>query len=103
MTKKTEQGIAEIAKSGDRLETLIALRDLLALRLQTSDSDRDISSMSRRLMQTIAEIEVLQKEKEALEESGGSLREMRQRLRHVRENMRTTYQLNELEREHEAL
>ena len=62
--------IVRAAKSGDRLETLIALRDLLAERLKTSDSDRDIASMSRRLMQCVEEIEELQKELDAKNDRG---------------------------------
>lgn len=58
-----ETNLIEAAKSGDRLETLIALRDLLAERLQTATSDRDISSMSRRLMQCVNEIDTLQNAK----------------------------------------
>lgn len=68
------------AKSGDRLETLIALRDLLAERLQHTESSRDISSMSRRLMQCISEIETLQKYKQAEEENPFSLRALRKQV-----------------------
>lgn len=64
------QSLTEAAQSGDRLATLIALRDLLAVRLDNGASDRDVASLSRRLMQTIAEIEELEKTKEALERTG---------------------------------
>lgn len=62
-----DKNLVEATQSGDRLETLIALRDLLAARLQKANSDRDISSMSRRLMQAVCEIEMLQKERDALQ------------------------------------
>ena len=68
------------AKSGNRLETLIALRDLLAERLQHAGSDRDVASMSRRLIQTIAEIDTLQKEKEVLERNPKTLNQLRKEL-----------------------
>ena len=55
-----KKDIVRAARSGDRLETLMALRDLLAERLKTSKSSRDIASMSRRLLQCIDEIEELQ-------------------------------------------
>ena len=57
--------LKEAADSGDRLQTLIELRQLLADRLETSRSDRDIASMSRRLMQVCVEIEKLEKDKAA--------------------------------------
>ena len=64
------QSLTEAAQSGDRLATLIALRDLLAVRLDNGASDRDVASLSRRLMQTIAEIEELEKMNAALERTG---------------------------------
>ena len=58
-----KQDLITAAGSGDRLTTLIALRDLLADRLQNSKSDRDIAAISRRLMQCVAEIEDLEKQR----------------------------------------
>lgn len=89
------------SKSGNRLETLIALRDFLADKLQNTGSSRDISSMSRRLMQCVTEIEILQKEKEALEERGGHFREMQKRLRMAAARMETAYKEGRLDQEHE--
>lgn len=66
-TKATEapQDLITATKSGDRLETLIALRDLLAEKLQNTASARDVSAMARRLMQCVAEIEAIDKERKA--------------------------------------
>ena len=83
MAKKPKQpaDLLEAAQSGDRLITLIALRDLLAERLQNTSSSRDIASMSKRLMQAIAEIETLEEAKKAEEEStASSLYELRKQL-----------------------
>ena len=69
-------------KSGDRLETLIALRDMLAQRLQETTSARDISSMVRRLMQCVEEIEILEKQKQDKEARGGfTLNDFRKSIR----------------------
>ena len=73
---KKKKDLVTATATGDRLETLIALRDLLAERLQTTQSSRDISSMSRRLMQCVAEIEDLQRNRKALA-SGRTLNELR--------------------------
>ena len=62
---EVEYDLITAAASGDRLETLIALRDLLAERLQSTSSSRDISSMSRRLMQCVEEIEAIDKARKA--------------------------------------
>ena len=70
-----KKNLVEAAEGGDRLETLIALRDLLADKLQNTTSSRDISSMSRRLMQCISEIEVLE-EKKAASAKGDFLKNM---------------------------
>lgn len=72
-----KKNLVKAAEGGDRLETLIALRDLLANRLQNTTSSRDISSMSRRLMQCISEIEVIEKQREALRKNSASLEVMR--------------------------
>ena len=75
-----EQDFITTVKSGDRLKSLISLRNLLAERLQNAGSSRDIASISRRLMQCIEEIDALQQKKTA-DESSRSLDEMRNRLR----------------------
>ena len=50
------------AKSGNKKETLIALRDILAKTIQTCDSGRDMASNSKRLMEVIAEIDAIEEE-----------------------------------------
>lgn len=86
INEKQNDNILDAAKSGDRLRTLIALRDLLAERLQEADSDRDISSMSRRLMQCISEIE--------------AIRSTRSKTNNV-EGLRNRYKLGKIDDEHE--
>ena len=55
--------LTEAAASGDRLQTLKELRGLLAERLEQSNSDRDIASMSKRLMDVTETIEALEQKK----------------------------------------
>lgn len=50
------------AKSGNKRETLIALRDILANTIQNCESGRDMASNSKRLMEVMAEIEALPSE-----------------------------------------
>lgn len=57
--------LIEAAKSGDKKETLIALRDILAKTIQTCDSGRDMASNSKRLMEVIAEIEAIEQAEKA--------------------------------------
>ena len=52
------------AKSGDKKETLIALRDILAKTIQNCDSGRDMASNSKRLIEVISELESIEKEEE---------------------------------------
>lgn len=54
--------LIDAAKSGNKKATLIALRDILAQTIQTCDSGRDMASNSKRLMEVIAEIELIEKE-----------------------------------------
>ena len=56
-----------IAKKGDSLETLKALRDKIANTLDNTKSGRDISSLSRQLQLVLAQIEELEAEKKAEE------------------------------------
>lgn len=65
---EAEKDLIATVKSGDRLKSLISLRNLLAERLQNASS-RDIASISRRLMQCIEEIDALQQKKAAAESS----------------------------------
>ena len=51
--------LVEAAKSGDKRETLIALRDKLAQTIQDCDSGRDMASNSKRLMEVMAELEAM--------------------------------------------
>ena len=82
--KSNNQDLITATKSGDRLKTLIALRDLLADRLQNTTSTRDISSISRRLMQCISEIETLEEIKRQAEESPFRLSEYRKKFKRRR-------------------
>lgn len=51
--------LVEAAKSGNKRETLIALRDKLAQTIQDCDSGRDMASNSKRLMEVMAELEAM--------------------------------------------
>lgn len=51
--------LIEAAKSGDKRETLIALRDILAYTIQNCESGRDMASNTKRLMEVMAELESL--------------------------------------------
>lgn len=46
----------ETASTGDRLKTLESLRDLLAERIDSTDSGRDIAALSLRLTDVLAQI-----------------------------------------------
>lgn len=56
--------LVSAAKSGNKRETLIALRDILAKTIQDCESGRDMASNSKRLMEVIAEIEAIDKERD---------------------------------------
>lgn len=56
--------LVDAAKSGNKRETLIALRDILAKTIQECESGRDMASNSKRLMEVMAEIDALPDEKE---------------------------------------
>lgn len=51
--------LVEAAKSGNKRDTLIALRDILAKTIQNCESGRDMASNTKRLMEVIAELEAL--------------------------------------------
>ena len=52
------------AKSGNKYETLIALRDILAKTIQECESGRDMASNTKRLMEVMDEIETIEQEAE---------------------------------------
>ena len=49
--------LVDAARSGDKRETLIALRDILAATIQNCESGRDMASNTKRLMEVMAELE----------------------------------------------
>lgn len=51
--------LVEAAKSGNKRDTLIALRDKLAETIDNCESGRDMAANSKRLMEVMAEIEAL--------------------------------------------
>lgn len=51
--------LIEAAKSGNKRDTLIALRDILAKTIQECESGRDMASNTKRLMEVMAELEAL--------------------------------------------
>jgi hypothetical protein len=51
--------LIDAAKSGNKRDTLVALRDILAGTIQNCESGRDMASNSKRLMEVIAEIEAI--------------------------------------------
>lgn len=65
------------AKSGNRLKALTELRDILAIRLETAESDRDVASLSRQFVLVTKEIEEIRSS--AVKTT--SISEMREKLR----------------------
>lgn len=55
-----ENSMKDAVASGDRLEALYTLRDLLAERLDATKSGRDTASISLRLMDCLREIDELE-------------------------------------------
>ena len=51
--------LIDAAASGDKRETLIALRDILAKTIQECESGRDMASNTKRLMEVMAELEAM--------------------------------------------
>lgn len=80
-----EKDIVSAAASGDRLETLIALRDLIAERLKNTGA-RETASLSLRLIQCTAEIEQLEKEQQAEKNRERTIEDMRESLKVVRKS-----------------
>lgn len=60
--------LSDIAKNGNKKETLIALRDILATTIQNCESGRDMASNTKRFMEVIDALENIEKtEKEEVE------------------------------------
>lgn len=74
------------AKSGNKKETLMALRDILAQTIQTCDSGRDMASNSKRLMEVIAEIENIETEEQKSKEIAEKKISKHDRLKKKHEN-----------------
>lgn len=51
--------LIEAAKSGNKRETLIALRDKLAETIEKCESGRDMAANTKRLMEVMAELETM--------------------------------------------
>lgn len=47
------------ARSGDRLEALLSLRDVLAQQIECAERPSDVASLARQFRDTLAEIEKL--------------------------------------------
>lgn len=56
--------LIEAAKSGNKRDTLVALRDRLAEIIESCESGRDVAANSKRLMEVMQEIEALPEEQE---------------------------------------
>jgi len=50
-----------VARTGVRLDTLRALRDVLAIQIKATDSARDVAALSQRLMDVLAQIDTCEK------------------------------------------
>ena len=55
--------LVSAARSGDRRQTLEALRDKIAASIQDCESGRDVAALSKRLMEVMNEIDALPKQK----------------------------------------
>lgn len=69
----------DVATEGDRLSTLRALRDRLATQIDGTDSARDVSSLSQRLMDVLIQISDLEGESAQSEQGGTALDELNAR------------------------
>ena len=56
--------LVSAAKSGNRRETLEALRDKIAASIQDCESGRDVAALSKRLMEVMGELDALPVPKE---------------------------------------
>ena len=77
---KTEpQDLITAAKTGDRLATLISLRDLLAERLQHTNSGRDVGSIARQLIICLEEIDALREKDDDTDDNEITVDKLRER------------------------
>lgn len=74
-----ENRMKDAVASGDRLEALYTLRDLLAERLDATKSGRDTASISLRLMDCLREIDELEG-KQPLDNRAATLYELQERV-----------------------
>lgn len=49
--------LSEAAATGDRRETLIAMRDRIAQTIDSTESGRDVAALTKRLMEVMEEID----------------------------------------------
>ena len=56
--------LVSAARSGNRRETLEALRDKIASSIQDCESGRDVAALSKRLMEVMGELDALPKPSE---------------------------------------
>lgn len=71
--------LVEAAKSGNKRDTLIALRDKLAETIDNCESGRDMAANSKRLMEVMAELESLPDPKEIKISKHDRLKEKREK------------------------
>lgn len=57
--------LVSAARSGNRRETLEALRDKIASSIQDCESGRDVAALSKRLMEVMVELDALPKPSDA--------------------------------------
>ena len=57
--------LVSAARSGNRRETLEALRDKIASSIQDCESGRDVAALSKRLMEVMGELDELPKPSDA--------------------------------------
>ena len=57
--------LVSAARSGNRRETLEALRDKIASSIQDCESGRDVAALSKRLMEVMGELDALPKPADA--------------------------------------
>lgn len=62
--QQPSRALADVAAAGDRAATLKALRDSLAVDLDTCDSMRDKAALSARFLDVLAQIDALPAEEE---------------------------------------
>ena len=60
---ESKASLTEVASSGDQLETLYALRDVLTASIDCCESKRDLAALSNRLIEVLAQIGEHEKKK----------------------------------------